>query len=629
MKPLRPNSVPAGYKQTEVGVIPRDWCVVPLGNHVQITSGESPSVFRFTPDGIPYFKVEQLNNSEKHLCSSSTPYHFEKGKTVARGSVVFAKRGAAIALNKVRVLAQESFMDTNLMALSPTEGLDSEFLFYRLRYLGLWKFADTTSVPQINNKHVKPLLFPLPRMPEQRAIADALSDVDGLLGGLDRLIAKKRDLKQAAMQQLLTGQTRLPGFHGQWEPKQLRHGGRCFRGVSYQGESDLFTHDTNETKRLLRANNVQDAVIFTNEVQFVNGARVSPHQILRPNDILICMANGSKALVGKAGLFAVNDGHEYTFGAFMGCFRTDATAADPRFVFFLLQTSRYRDYINNLLAGSSINNLRPSSIESLEFSFPKAPEQTAIAEALSDMDAELAALEQRREKTHALKQAMMQELLTGRIRLVANSSEPTVLPFVDSAPPAQLAPEKPAHSWAFNEAVVIAVLAAEFGTAQFPLGRMRYTKLAYLLHRHAEHVAKGYLKKAAGPYNPATRYAGPEKIACENGYIKRHKRDQFEGFIAAEKSAQARAYFLEFYGLAALDWLQQFRFWKKEELERVATVDMAMEELRRADREATIDTVKEVIASSPDWLPKLDRAEFGDAHLDAAIKQCRALFPIC
>ena len=170
---------------------------------------------------------------------------------------------------------------------------------------------------------------------------------------------------------------------------------------------------------LLRSNNVQDAVVITDELQFVNAARVSPHQMLKNDDILICMANGSKALVGKAGLFRGNDGYEYTFGAFMGCFRTNSVEANPAFVFYLFQTGRYRDYINNLLAGSSINNLRPSSIESLEFSTPPLPQQTAIAGVLSDMDAELAALEQRRDKTRALKQGMMQELLTGRIRLVA------------------------------------------------------------------------------------------------------------------------------------------------------------------------------------------------------------------
>ena len=270
----------------------------------------------------------------------------------------------------------------------------------------------------LNQGALAGLKIQLPPLPEQRAIATALSDVDGLLGGLDRLIAKKRDLKQAAMQQLLTGQTRLPGFHGEWEVKRLGDFGKCLRGVSYKGDSDLSTHDTPHTKRLLRSNNVQNAIVVTDEVQFVNGSRVSSHQILQHDDILICMANGSKALVGKAGIFTLRDGHEYTFGAFMGCFRTNSAEANPSYVFYLFLTARYRDYINNLLAGSSINNLRPSSIESLEFSTPPLPEQTAIAEVLTEMDGELAVLEQRREKTRALKQAMMQELLTGQTRLV-------------------------------------------------------------------------------------------------------------------------------------------------------------------------------------------------------------------
>ena len=219
-----------GYKRSDVGVIPNDWDATNLGGLVKITSGASPSMFRFTGNGIPYFKVEQLSNSEKYLSGTDTPYLFERGPSVPARSVVFAKRGAAIALNKVRILNQESFMDTNLMALTPQDGLDWEYLFYALGYIGLWRFADTTSVPQINNKHVKPLAFPLPTVDEQRAIAQALSDVDALLVTLDQVIAKKRDLKQAAMQQLLTGKTRLPGFSGEWKVTRLGDVAAFYKG---------------------------------------------------------------------------------------------------------------------------------------------------------------------------------------------------------------------------------------------------------------------------------------------------------------------------------------------------------------------------------------------------------------
>src|SRR5207249_9335897 len=112
------------YKQTEVGVIPKDWRVDALGPHVDITSGDSPSRFRFTSEGIPYFKVDQLNNNSKYL--SDTPYLIGGSRKVSRGSLIFPKRGASILLNKVRILADDSFMDTNLMALTPRASVHSE-----------------------------------------------------------------------------------------------------------------------------------------------------------------------------------------------------------------------------------------------------------------------------------------------------------------------------------------------------------------------------------------------------------------------------------------------------------------------------------------------------------------------
>ena len=130
------------------------------------------------------------------------------------------------------------------------------------------------------------------------------------------------------------------------------------------------------------------------------------------------MANGSRDLVGKAARFVADDGLKYTFGAFMGAFRPNAQSANPAFTFFLFQTEAYRTHIATLLAGSSINNLRPTSVEALATRIPvDIAEQTAIAASLSDMDAEIAALEQKLAKARSLKQGMMQELLTGRIRL--------------------------------------------------------------------------------------------------------------------------------------------------------------------------------------------------------------------
>jgi type I restriction enzyme S subunit len=221
------------------------------------------------------------------------------------------------------------------------------------------------------------------------------------------------------MQQLLTGKRRLPGFSTQWKEATLGKMGLCYRGVSYKPGTDLSSSDTDSTIRLLRSNNVQEAKIVFEDMQFVDSRRVSEVQRLRMDDILICMANGSRELVGKAARFAADDRFEYTFGAFMGCFRPDRNAADPGYVYYLFQTEKYRVHISILLAGTSINNLRPRDVEALSILVPSDKnEQTAIAAVLSDMDTNIAELEDRRDKARAIKQGMMQQLLTGNIRLV-------------------------------------------------------------------------------------------------------------------------------------------------------------------------------------------------------------------
>ena len=203
------------------------------------------------------------------------------------------------------------------------------------------------------------------------------------------------------------------------------------RGVSYKGDSDLSDGDTPTTVRLLRSNNVQNSLIQFDDVQYVNHDCVSDEQILRRDDIVICMANGSKVLVGKTGLYKDSQDARYTFGAFMGCFRSSSDQAHATFVRYLFLTKQYQDYISNLLAGSSINNLTPKSIESLLFNVPPLKEQEAIAEALSvldeqtkisevlwSMDDELEALIEQVSKLRMVKEGMMQDLLTGKVRLV-------------------------------------------------------------------------------------------------------------------------------------------------------------------------------------------------------------------
>ncbi|WP_254218463.1 restriction endonuclease subunit S [Burkholderia multivorans] len=398
-----------GYKQTEVGVIPEDWDVLPLGGHVRITSGESPSLIQFSDEGQPYFKVEQLGNDTKYLGNDSTPYHFLRGRTVPKGSVVFAKRGAAIALNRIRIFSDDAFMDTNLMALTSVGSLDPEFIYYKLAHIGLEKFADTTSVPQINNKHINPLRFPFPLLPEQSAIATALSDVDALLASLEALITKKRDIKQAAMQQLLTGKTRLPGFKGEWEVKKIGEFTDCTAGGTPSTlRDDFWGGDI----RWMNSGELNFRRVYEVEGRITEAGLInSSTKLIPPGCVLIGLAGQGRT----RGTVAMNYVELCTNQSIAAIFPNSSFSTE-----YLYQNldSRYEELRGLSSGGGGRGGLNLALIKGLDIPFPSIAEQTAIAEVLSDMDAELAALEARRAKTRLLKQGMMQELLTGKTRLV-------------------------------------------------------------------------------------------------------------------------------------------------------------------------------------------------------------------
>jgi type I restriction enzyme S subunit len=237
----------------------------------------------------------------------------------------------------------------------------------------------------LNTGRIALIAVPFPKEIEQRAIAEALSDVDGLLGGLDRLITKKRDLKQAVMQQLLTGQTRLPGFHGEWELKRLGDILKVRHGKSQHG---------------ITAPDGKYPIL------------ASGGEIGRTNAFIY---DRPSVLIGRKGTI---DSPQYVNSRFWTVdtlfFTEIGGEADAKFVFYKFTMIRWRSYNE----ASGVPSLNARTIENIEVTFPRRPEQTAIAELLTEMDAELAGLEQRRKKTRALKQAMMQELLTGRTRLV-------------------------------------------------------------------------------------------------------------------------------------------------------------------------------------------------------------------
>lgn len=201
-----------------------------------------------------------------------------------------------------------------------------------------------------------------------------------------------------------------------WATQALSNLGDCIRGVTYKPEIHLSEQDTNDSVRLLRSNNVFEGQINIDLIQFVDRECVSIRQELLNGDILLCMANGSRALVGKAAKFLAPTDHAYTFGAFMGVFRP-RNPKDSDYILFLTQSKKFRDYIDVALSGSSINNLRPSDISQMQFSIPETSEREVISSALRNIDDLVIELNSLIVKKHDVKKGLMQQLLTGLIRL--------------------------------------------------------------------------------------------------------------------------------------------------------------------------------------------------------------------
>ena len=268
------------------------------------------------------------------------------------------------------------------------------------------------TINQITNANLNSFRVPLPSTREERsAIAAALSDVDALLAKLDQFITKKRDLKQAAMQQLLTGQTRLPGFQGEWEVVKAGDIG-YFRGgsgfpIKFQGmRSGAFP--------LFK---VSDMNIEGNETFMEAANNYISEELCKqlgatlfPSESIVFAKVGAAVFLERKKILAKTSCLDNNMAAYV----LDSGRAYSRFVHYLLLNTK----LGSLASTTALPSLSGSVLNGIEILLPPIPEQIAIATVLSDIDAEITALEARRDKTRALKQGMMQELLIGRIRLL-------------------------------------------------------------------------------------------------------------------------------------------------------------------------------------------------------------------
>lgn len=406
----RSNEVPVGYKRTEVGVIPSDWDVVLLGNLFVFKNGLNKAK-QFFGTGTPivnYMDVfEHPGIRINDLLGRVNLSHEEiRNFEVRLGDVFFTRTSETVEeIGAASVMLEEPcdtvFSGFVLRARPRDDRLDDHYKQYcfgsRATRSQIVSNATYTTRALTNGRSLSAVFVAVPPKPEQHAIAEALSDVDGLLTALDALIAKKRTFKRAAMEQLITGKTRLPGFSGVWEMKRLELIINCH---------DHVRRPLNGTQR----GNMPGPYPYCG----ANGVLDYVNDFVIDDDVILIAEDGGffdeyahrPIAYRMKGKIWVNN-HAHILKAKRGY--------SQGFLFYSLVHKNIVPY----LASGTRAKLNKSEMNKIEINLPlHYAEQKAIASVLSDMDAEITMLERRREKTRTVKQSMLQQLLTGRVRLL-------------------------------------------------------------------------------------------------------------------------------------------------------------------------------------------------------------------
>ena len=302
---------------------------------------------------------------------------------------------------------------------------DSTFLYALVQAGQLYEAANVshgTHMPRADWSVVAEVELPLPPLPEQRAIAAVLTDMDGLIASLEALIAKKRAIKQAATQQLLTGSTRLPGFSAEWEVMTLGDHLRFLRHGSYP-RSHLFSNgagdggvkyihygDIHTSERVC----LDPTVTALPTLAIDHAARLDR---LTDGDLVFVDASEDLSGVGKSVEIVGIRGRQIVSGLHTIAVRFSKSVLADGFKAYLQFCPRFQNHLRRLAAGTKVYATNRTHIATAQLRIPPLPEQRAITAVLSDMDAEIEALDCRLDKTRAVKQGMMQQLLTGSIRL--------------------------------------------------------------------------------------------------------------------------------------------------------------------------------------------------------------------
>ncbi len=406
------------FKDTEIGKIPQEWEVKSLGEIGSFSKGSGVSRTESLQRGdYPVVRYGEIYTAYSDYIREFRSYISKQtannAKLLTYGDLLFAASGETkedIGKSVAFIGKMQAYAGGDIIIVSPKGEYDYRFLGYISNCKPVRDQKSTRgqgdAIVHIVTGDLATVLIPLPPISEQRRIADALSKVDSLIESLDKLIAKKKAIKRGAMQELLTGKKRLPGFEGEWRKKKIKDlaltssGGTPSRDIPsyFNGNIRWFTTSELNDKYLF------DSIEHINE----EALKHSSCKIFPKGSILLAMYG---ATIGKLGILTAPSATN------QACCSILAQKASSMYLFYWLLFQR--NLIVSKGRGAGQPNISQAIINDLEVHLPiDTSEQRAIAHVLSTMDAEIDALTRKRDKYKQVKQGMMQDLLTGRIRLV-------------------------------------------------------------------------------------------------------------------------------------------------------------------------------------------------------------------
>ena len=599
-------------------VVPEGWEIVEL---ISLSDGGMQNGLFYNNDrkfrGIPIINVGDLYNKvpivSKRLALFNATHTEIKSFAVNDGDLFFTRSsvvpdGIAFCNWYKQTSKTPVVFDSHIVRFRTNKNKVLPMFLYlqcisRYARMFFLSNAKTAAMTTIDQTVIGKCSILLPPLPEQLRIAEVLSDTDLYITTLERLIAKKEAVKQGVMQELLTGKRRLPGFKDEWVEKRLR---------------DLLQYEQPQPYIVSHTEYLKNGIpVLTAGKSFILGYTAEKIGIYTNIPVIIFDDFTTESKL-------VNFQFKVKSSAIKFLYSTGL--CDIRIIFALMQMIDFplKDHQRYWI----------SEFSKLVVKIPPTlAEQTAIAEILSDMDAELSALKKKLEKIRLIKQGMMDALLTGKIRLPEDKpnvqftqrKEQEEISYAAEKTEGYTADHKKRNKH-IDDAVMIAGIVNELYSQKYPLGRKKVQKCLYLLRRYQKRSTIEFKKKAAGPYADEIRYRGGEPIALRAQYIITKNGTKGMLFFKGSNIQQALNYIEQWNMQADIQWLREtLKFKSVDTLELWATVDMAICDLENMHMPISLGSIKHLIATNEEWKKKLEKPLFNDDNIIKAISELRTL----